>query len=123
MGRRAVGLVSVTLSSLGFLSAASGHLVTAAAEPCISPTPDPMPAGADHRHADRPAHAFSCGLEAVATLDLLDVVPEPMDFGEIDVAGDRVVVATAYPRAGFVVIDVRDPARPKALGRWTGPAC
>lgn len=92
--------------------------------PCAPPAAaDPMPEGGAHDHADPAMHRFQCGLRAVATLDLTTAVPEPQMFGEMDIAGDIMVMATTFPDAGFLVFDVSDPTKPAMLSRFRGPAC
>lgn len=91
---------------------------------CSAPaSDDPLPDGDGHDHADPTQHRFECALRAVATLDLKDAVPEPELFGEIDLAGDIAVMATTFPEAGFVVLDVSDPATPVVLSRFRGEKC
>lgn len=120
-----------TFAALSFVSFAfaisglSAAGVAAPAQPreCSQPEADPMPQGAGHDHADPTQHRFECGLRAAATLDLKNAVPEPELFGEIDVAGDIGVMATTFPQAGFVVLDLSDPAAPVVLSRFRGGAC
>lgn len=91
---------------------------------CAPPAaPDPMPEADGHDHLDPSQHRFACGLLQVAFTDLEDLVPEPVNFGELDVAGGIVVMAIAYPDAGFVVFDASDPVNPIALARFRGPRC
>lgn len=116
------------LSMIAFAAAVAGlpgASVRAASQhsECSRPATDPMPQGAGHDHTDPTQHRFECELHAAATLDLKDTVPEPELFGEIDLAGDIAVMATTFPQAGFVVLDVSDPAAPVVLSRFRGGAC
>ncbi|HEX9696069.1 MAG TPA: hypothetical protein VGB64_07135 [Actinomycetota bacterium] len=106
----------------------SALLAAPAAEPAPAPcappaAADPMPEGLGHDHDDPTQHRFECRLRAAATLDLRDAVPEPQMFGELDIAGDIVVMATTFPDAGFVVFDISDPLAPQLLSRFRGPHC
>src|SRR5919109_920274 len=73
---------------------------------------DPMPEGGGHDHADPAQHDFACEVTLVAARDLAKEIPQPTQFGEIDVAGNLLVMATPFPRAGVVVFDVSDPRNP-----------
>lgn len=111
--------IAVLLSVLGV-----GSALSAARPPCAPPAaPDPMPEGDDHDHANPAHHRLECGLESVAFRGLEGLVPEPTQFGEVDVAGGIAVMALAYPEAGFIVFDVSDPQNPRALARFRGPRC
>lgn len=109
---------------LSVLATAALAVLPARAAPCAPPNaPDPMVEGTGHDHANPTQHNFACGLRQVAFDQLDGLVPEPQMFGEIDVAGNIAVMATAFPDAGFIVFDVSDPARPVALSRYFGPNC
>lgn len=82
-----------------------------------------MPEDASHNHADPGQHRFACELRAAATLDLREQIPEPVLFGEIDVAGTIAVMAIAFPESGFVVFDITDPARPVYRSRFRSEPC
>ncbi|HVL89759.1 MAG TPA: hypothetical protein VM841_05940 [Actinomycetota bacterium] len=98
--------------------------VTREPAPCAPPAAaDPMPEGGSHDHADPAHHRFQCGLRAVASLDLRDTVPDAQMFGELDIAGEILVMATTFPDAGFVLFDISDPLSPAVLSRFRGPAC
>ena len=88
---------------------------------CLST--DPMPTGGGHDHNDRAQHRFACGVSEVASLDLANIVPDPVYFGELDVAGNRAAITIAYPRGGFVLFDISDHPHPRILSRFNGPPC
>lgn len=117
--RARILLVAAVLAGVGMPG-----MAVEPSSPCAPPVAaDPMPEESDHDHADPAQHAFECRLAAVSSLDLSELVPQPILFGEIDVAGDLAVVALTFADSGFVTLDVSDPAAPTPLARFRGPAC
>ncbi|CAA9513150.1 MAG: hypothetical protein AVDCRST_MAG30-2606 [uncultured Solirubrobacteraceae bacterium] len=82
-----------------------------------------------HDHLKIENHAVACQMQQQAFLDLkkeLDSDPLGNDdevLGEMDVEGDVAAVLITYPRAGVLFFDVSNPAAPKFLRRYNGPAC
>lgn len=93
--------------------------------PCFDVAAAAMPDGPGHDHSAQSQHAFSCGFTQQAFLPLTDVLAARPDvlIGESDVAGDIAVVAVAYPEAGLLTFDVKDPARPRFLSWYRGGDC
>ncbi|MGH2831038.1 MAG: LVIVD repeat-containing protein [Actinomycetota bacterium] len=118
---------SFSLLAAAWLAVVPLSIAPAQAEPgapCAPPAvPDPMPEGQSHDHTDAAQHGFACRVRTLASLDLRGAIPEPMLFGEIDAAGTTVAMATAFPQAGFVLLDVSDPARPALLSRYRDARC
>ncbi len=85
--------------------------------------------GEDHDHLAIEVHAAACRIQQQSFLPLKDELrsdPGTQDdevLGEMDVEGDVAAVAIAYPRAGILFFDVSNPAAPKFLRRYNGPAC
>ncbi len=113
----------VTRLAAAILAAALVPAPAPAATDCAAAAERAMPEGGDHLHAEASQHDFACGLESVAYLDLMDLVPERQEFGEADVAGSIVAVALAYPQAGFLLFDVSNPRRTRALSLFRAEAC
>ena len=93
--------------------------------PCFDVAAASMPDGDGHDHMDLAAHNFSCGFKQEAFLPLTDELagrPDVM-IGESDVASDIATVAVAYPEAGLLTFDVKDPAVPKFLSWYRGGEC
>src|SRR5258706_5647609 len=116
--RRRRAAVLAWLLSLGI-----GSPAAAASGPCSDAATQAMPEGTGHDHLDASQHNMGCGLRVLSFLSLQELVPEPVDFGELDVAGHFAAEAISYPRAGFVLVNVADPVSPRALSRFNGPEC
>ena len=92
--------------------------------PCTAETARAMPAATGHDHLDITTHKFSCGATKVF-FDPLDKVlgDRPIVTGEMDVKGDLMVIATAYPESGFLLYDIKDPTKPVLLSHYRGEEC
>jgi hypothetical protein len=93
--------------------------------PCFDTAAASMPDGPGHDHANLAQHQFSCGFRQVAHLPLtaeLAARPDVM-LGESDVKNDIAAVAVAYPEAGALFFDVKDPAHPRFLSWYRGGDC
>jgi hypothetical protein len=102
----------------------AGARQTPAPAVCAPPAAaDPMPEGSGHDHSDPAQHQFACGVELVAYRGLTKEIPEPMQFGEVDVAHGIAVMATSFPEAGFVVFDVSNPRNPVFRSRFRSTRC
>jgi hypothetical protein len=120
--RRALA-AAAALAALGLLSAAPTSW--AADGPCTEAARYSMPVGESHSHADIDQHQFSCRLDQVAFLPLVQELQDRQDviLGEMDVKADKAVVAVAYPEAGFLLFDVADPSQPKFLSWYRSSEC
>ena len=95
------------------------------AGPCTDAAKLAMPAAAGHDHLDPAQHKFSCRASKVFFDPLTDELaarPE-MVLGEMDVKGNLMVIATAYPESGFLLYDISNPAQPKFLSHYRGEEC
>ena len=93
--------------------------------PCFDVAANSMPDGDGHDHLDLTAHDFSCGFRQESFLPLENELTGRPDvyIGESDVKADIAVVAVAYPEAGMLTFDVKDPAHPKYLSWYRGGEC
>jgi hypothetical protein len=93
--------------------------------PCTKVAARSMPAGEGHDHTAVEQHRFACNMEQTSFHPLLTELEDRPDvvLGEMDVKGDLAVVATAYPESGFLLFDVKDPAKPKFLSWYRGDEC
>ena len=93
--------------------------------PCWDVAVNSMPDGGGHDHLDLTAHDFSCGFRQESFLPLDSELAGRPDvyIGESDVKADIAVVAVAYPEAGMLTFDVKDPAHPKFLSWYRGGDC
>ena len=92
--------------------------------PCTAETARAMPAAEGHDHLDVTAHKFSCGVTKTFFDPLTTVLDDrPIVTGEMDVKGDLMVIATAYPESGFLLYDIKDPAKPVLLSHYRGNEC
>ncbi len=93
--------------------------------PCFDVAAASMPDGTGHDHLDLAAHRYSCGFtqEAFLPLDQELAARPDIVLGESDVQGDIAVVAVAYPEAGMLTFDVKDPARPEFLSWYRSGDC
>ena len=87
------------------------------------------PDGEGHDHLAIEQHEASCRMRQQAFLSLKEELASDAGtaddevLGEMDVENDIAAVAIAYPRGGILFFDVSDPAQPKFLRRYNGPAC
>ena len=82
--------------------------------PCTTLTRAAMPASPEHGdHLDIHKHDFSCRMPKVFFDPLTEVLKDRPDIvlGEMDVKGNLMVIATAYPESGFLLYDISNPAR------------
>jgi hypothetical protein len=114
--------VKLALASAA-LTIAGSAAAPAAVASCDGPAREAMPDGNGHDHAAARQHAHACGIRALAYRDVRDLVPETIEFGEADVSNGLAAMAVAYPWAGFVLFDVSDPPRPRALSRFRADDC
>jgi hypothetical protein len=93
--------------------------------PCFDTAAASMPDGPGHDHSDPAQHAFSCGVRQEAFLPLTDVLAARPDvmIGESDVKADVAAVAVAYPEAGLLTFDVKNPSKPRFLSWYRGGDC
>lgn len=93
--------------------------------PCFDTAVASMPEGKGHDHNDLAQHDFSCGFRQEAHLPLDDVLKARPDvmLGESDVKSDVAAVAVAYPEAGLLIFDVKDPAKPVFKSWYRGGDC
>lgn len=73
---------------------------------------------ADHDHQDPLLHNDSKGLTEVGWHALIGEEDQPGAYTEIDLHDDHVLMVTKVPVAGFVIVDVSDPAEPELVS-WT----
>ena len=95
------------------------------AGPCTDVAKLAMPAAAGHDHLDPAQHKFSCRMSKVFFDPLTDVLSARQDIvlGEMDVKGNLMVIATAYPESGFLLYDISNPTAPKFLSHYRGEEC
>jgi hypothetical protein len=93
--------------------------------PCFDEAVRSMPDGPRHDHEDLSQHDFICNLKLEGFIDLGDQLAARPDvmLGESDVKNDIAVVAVAYPEAGILVFDVKDPAKPQFLSWYRAGDC
>jgi hypothetical protein len=93
--------------------------------PCTATTRAAMPAAPGHDHLDITKHDFACRMSKVFFDPLTEVLKDRPDIvlGEMDVKGNLMVVATAYPESGFLLYDISNPASPKFLSHYRGEEC
>ena len=94
--------------------------------PCTTLTRAAMPASPEHGdHLDIHKHDFSCRMPKVFFDPLTEVLKDRPDMvlGEMDVKGNLMVIATAYPESGFLLYDISNPASPKLLSHYRGEEC
>ena len=93
--------------------------------PCTETAKAAMPAHEGHDHLDPAQHKFGCRMSKVWFDPLTDVLaarPEIV-LGEMDVKGNLMVIATAYPESGFLLYDISNPTAPKFLSHYRGEEC
>jgi hypothetical protein len=94
--------------------------------PCTESLRVAMPASPEHGdHLDITRHNFSCRMNKVFFDPLTEVLKDRPDMvlGEMDVKGNLMVIATAYPESGFLLYDISNPAQPKLLSHYRGEEC
>lgn len=93
--------------------------------PCFDVAAASMPDGPGHDHHNLAEHNFSCGFKQSAFLPLTDELAARPDVmvGESDVKADIAVAAVAYPEAGILTFDVKDPSQPKFQSWYRGGEC
>jgi len=93
--------------------------------PCFDAAVASMPDGKKHDHNSNAQHDFTCGFKQEAHLPLTDVLTARPDvwLGESDVKNDVAAVAVAYPEAGVLLFDVKDPAKPVFKSWYRGGDC
>ena len=93
--------------------------------PCTGVARQAMPANDGHDHLKTGQHKFECGATKVFFDDLVDELSPRTEVvtGEMDVKGNLMVIAVAYPESGFLLYDVSNPASPKFLSHYRGEEC
>jgi hypothetical protein len=93
--------------------------------PCTGVAKQAMPDGDGHDHLKTDQHKFECGAKKVFFDDLVEELSPRTEVvtGEMDVKGDLMVIAVAYPESGFLLYDVSNPASPKFLSHYRGEEC
>jgi hypothetical protein len=93
--------------------------------PCTATAKIAMPAEPGHDWLDITKHDFTCRMGKVWFDPLTEVLKDRPDtvLGEMDVKGNLMVVATAYPESGFLLYDISNPASPKLLSHYRGEEC
>jgi len=81
--------------------------------------------GGGHDHFNLAQHRVACGLEQVSFSSLKKELAARPDIvtGETDIENGLAAVAVAYPESGFLLFDVRNPARPVFLSWARSKAC
>ncbi|HVL96361.1 MAG TPA: hypothetical protein VM266_10920 [Solirubrobacteraceae bacterium] len=94
--------------------------------PCTEAAARAMPASPEHGdHLDVTRHNFACRMSKVFFDPLTDVLSVRPDIvlGEMDVKGNLMVIAAAFPESGFLLYDISNPAQPKLLSHYRGEEC
>src|SRR5687768_6291987 len=70
--------------------------------PCTGVARQAMPANDGHDHLKTPLHKFECGASKVFFDDLVDELSPRTEVvtGEMDIKGNLMVIAVAYPESG-----------------------
>lgn len=68
----------------------------------------------DHDHGDPALHSAAAGLALTAHPDL---DPGAGYFGELDIMGDMLALATEQPQGAVLLLDISNPDAPKQVGR------
>lgn len=82
--------------------------------PCTAAAARSMPEGSGHRHLDIDQHRFACRVALAYFDDLHDELSQNPDviLGEMDIESGIMAIAVAFPEAGVLFYNVRNPARP-----------
>lgn len=94
--------------------------------PCTKAASKSMPEGEGHDHGNIAQHkGMRCKMRQVYFDSLEDELGERKDvvLGEMDVKKDLAVVAVTFPEAGFLLFDVKNPAKPKFLSWYRSSEC
>ena len=93
--------------------------------PCTKAASKSMPEGGDHDHSSLAQHRFRCRMKQVFFDSLENELGQREDvvLGEMDVKKDLAVVGVTFPESGFVLFDVKNPAKPKFLSWYRGSEC
>jgi len=94
--------------------------------PCTKKASRAMPdAGETHDHSKISQHRFSCRMRQVFFDSLEDELAarEDVVLGEMDVKKDLAIVGVTFPEAGFLLFDVKKPAKPKFLSWYRTSEC
>jgi hypothetical protein len=94
--------------------------------PCTKAASRSMPEGEGHDHGNMSQHrAFSCRMKQVFFDSLKDELGDRQDvvLGEMDVKKDLAVVGVTFPESGFVLFDVKNPAKPQFLSWYRSSEC
>ena len=94
--------------------------------PCTKAASKSMPEGPAHDHGNIAQHkGMRCKMRQVFFDSLDDELGARKDvvLGEMDVKKDLAIVAVTFPEAGFLLFDVKSPARPKFLSWYRSSEC
>ena len=93
--------------------------------PCTTAAGKSMPEGKGHDHSDLAQHRFRCRVRQVFFDSLEDELGARQDvvLGEMDVKNGLAAVGVTFPESGFVLFDVKNPAKPKFLSWYRGSEC
>jgi hypothetical protein len=94
--------------------------------PCTKAAARAMPdASGAHDHSKIAQHRFRCRMKQVFFDSLEDELSarEDVVLGEMDVKRGLAIVGVTFPEAGFLLFDVRNPAKPKFLSWYRTSEC
>src|SRR5918997_432757 len=94
--------------------------------PCTKAASRAMPgASKGHDHSKVSPHRFSCRMKQVFYDSLEDELAARTDvvLGEMDVKKNLAIVGVTFPEAGFLLWDVKNPAKPKFLSWYRTSEC
>jgi hypothetical protein len=93
--------------------------------PCTGVAKRAMPAEPGHDWLDVTKHDFTCRMSRIFFDPLTEILEDRPDavLGEMDVKGNLMVIAVAYPESGFLLYDISNPAAPKFLSHYRGEEC
>ncbi len=94
--------------------------------PCTETAARAMPDASEaHDHSKVSQHRFRCRMKQVFFDSLEDELSARKDvvLGEMDVKKGLAIVGVTFPEAGFLLFDVKNPAKPKFLSWYRTSEC